>query len=359
MVHGRALAARASPRHEQRRARRFLLRRHGAAVSQRPALAGTATADVCVVGGGIAGCSTALHLALRGYSVVLLEEHRIGWGASGRSGAQALSGVACGQDKLEQLIGAADARRVWDVSVEGLALQRELIATHGIDCDYVAGALHVAIKARQDRDLRAELDELHGKLGYDAARMVERDELRTLLQTDRYVSAILDSNSGHLHPLNYTLGLAAAAERHGVRICEGSRVSSYEQGDTVRVVTAGGEVRCRHLALCGNAYIGTLTAPLHRRIMAVGTYVIATAPLGAERARQLIANNVAVADCNWVLDYFRLSADHRLLFGGASATPAATPSTPRRRRGPACSRCTRNWPTRTWTMPGAATSTSL
>jgi gamma-glutamylputrescine oxidase len=285
------------------------------AAPDRAALQGTASADVCVVGGGIAGCTTALQLALRGYSVVLLEAQRIGWGASGRSGAQALSGVACGQAKLEQLIGAQDARRVWDVTVAGLALQRELIATHGIDCDYVPGQLHVAIKPRQDRDLRQELEELHA-LGYGWARLVERDELRTLLPTDRYSTAILDTNSGHLHPLNYTLGLAVAAERHGVRIFEDSRALRYEHGDTLRVLTPAGEVHCRHLALCGNAYVGALTAPMHRRIMAVGTYIVATEPLGAERARSLIANNAAVADCNWVLDYFRRSADHRLLFGG-------------------------------------------
>ena len=284
---------------------------------ERPTLEGSVDCDVCVVGGGIAGCSTALHLAERGYSVVLLEEHRIGWGASGRSGAQALFGVAAGQAKLERLVGAADARRIWDVTVEGLALQRELIARHGIDCDYVAGQMQVAIKPRQDIELREEVAMLAGRYDYRSIRMVERDELRTLVASGRYLSGTYDANCGHLHPLNYTLGLAAAAERHGVRIFEGSRAATWDrEAGRLRVTTARGEVRCRQLALCGNASLGTAAPELARRIMAVGTYIVSTAPLGADRARALITNRAAVTDINWVLDYFRLSADDRLLFGG-------------------------------------------
>ncbi len=284
---------------------------------ERTALAGTVDCDVCVVGGGIAGCSTALHLAERGFSVVLLEEHRIGWGASGRSGAQALFGVASGQAKLERLVGADDARRIWDVTVEGLALQRELIARHGIDCDYVPGQMHVAIKPRQDEELRAEVQELHERYDYRSIRLVPREELRTLVASERYTSGTYDPNSGHLHPLNYTLGLAAAAQRAGVRIFEASRAATWDRADgRLRVATARGEVRCRQLALCGNAWLGSTAPALARRIMAVGTYIVSTEPLGAARARALITNGAAVTDINWVLDYFRLSADHRLLFGG-------------------------------------------
>jgi gamma-glutamylputrescine oxidase len=287
------------------------------AVPERPALGGRVDCDVCVVGGGIAGCSTALHLAERGHSVVLLEEQRIGWGASGRSGAQAIFGVAAEQAKLERLVGAADARRIWDVSVEGLALQRELIARHGIDCDYVPGQMHVALKPRQDAELRAEVARLNERYDYPSIRMVERDELRSLVASERYVSGTYDPNCGHLHPLNYTLGLAAAAERLGVRIFEGSRAVTWDRSDgRLRVATPRGEVRCRQLALCGNAYLGSTAPALARRIMAVGTYVVSTAPLGAGRAAALIRNRAAVTDVNWVLDYFRLSADDRLLFGG-------------------------------------------
>lgn len=283
---------------------------------RRPALEGTAECDVCVVGGGIAGCSAALHLAERGYRVVLLEEHRVGWGASGRSGAQAIFGIAAGQAKLERLLGAADARKLWDATVEGLGLIRSLIAKHRIDCDWTDGQMHVAIKPRQDAELRAEVEELHGKYGYASVRYVAREELRSIVASRRYIGGMLDTNSGHLHPLNYTLGLAAAAERAGARIFEGTRALAYSRAESVRVRTARGEVKCGALVLAGNAYLGDLAPRLQRKIMAVGTYVVATEPLGESRAQALIANDAAVTDVNWVLDYFRRSADHRLLFGG-------------------------------------------
>src|SRR5262249_30241289 len=149
--------------------------------------------DVCVVGAGIAGCSSALHLAQTGLSVVLLEQHRVSWGASGRSGGQALFGVAAGQAKLERLIGAAGARRVWEVSVEGLALMRELIGRYAIDCDWVDGFLYTAVKERHVRELHAELAELRERGEYHSVRDVPREELRELLATDRYLGALYDS----------------------------------------------------------------------------------------------------------------------------------------------------------------------
>jgi gamma-glutamylputrescine oxidase len=284
----------------------------------RPPLQGTLGCDVCVVGGGIAGCSAALHLAERGYQVVLLEQHRIGWGASGRSGAQAIFGVAAGQAKLTRLLGADGARAVWDVSVEGLALMRELIRRFSIDCDWVDGHLAAALKTRHERELQEELSELRETYGYPSVRYVPREELRALLPTERYSGALYDSNSGHLHPLNYTLGLAAAAEGRGVRIFEDSRARSFLADGALglRALTPGGEVRAQHLVLCGNVYLGDTAPALASKIMAVATYIVATEPLGAARARGLIANNAAVSDMNWVLDYFRRSADHRLLFGG-------------------------------------------
>lgn len=288
----------------------------------RPPLEGEHEADVCVIGGGIAGCSAALHLAERGYRVILLEAELVGWGASGRSGAQAITGVACGQSKLESLIGAGDAHRIWDMTVEALRLQRTLIDRHQIDCDYVAGQMHVALKARQERELRDDVEIAHARYGHHSLRMVERDELRSLIASDRYVAGTYDPVCGHLHPLKYTLGLAAAAERADVRIFEGTRALAYERstagdaGRALRITTSRGVVRCRSIALCGNAWLGPLAPALARKIIGVGTYIVATEPLGAERAQALITNNAAVTDINWVIDYFRRSSDHRLLFGG-------------------------------------------
>jgi gamma-glutamylputrescine oxidase len=283
----------------------------------RPVLAGTQECDVCVVGGGIAGCSAALHLAERGYRVVLLEEHQMGWGGSGRSGAQAIVGVASGQAKLERLIGREQARAVWDLTVEALGLMRSLISKYRIDCDWVDGQMSVAIKRRQDAELRAEVRELHDLFGYRSVRYMPKDEVRSVLPTDRYISGMYDSNGGHLHPLNYTLGLAAAAESVGARVFEGTRALDFNtEPQSVRVRTARGEVRAKHLVLCGNVYLRETARALASKIMAVGTYIVATEQLGAERASQLIVNNACVSDVNWVLDYFRRSADHRLLFGG-------------------------------------------
>jgi len=285
----------------------------------RPELTGTLECDVCVVGAGIAGCSAALHLAERGYRVTLLEAERVGWGASGRNGGQALPGVAAERARLRALIGPAAARAIWDISVEGLRLVRELIARHHIECDWVDGHMLTALKPRHERELLTEIEELRSQYGYESVRYMARDEVRSLIQSERYSAASYDSNAGHLHPLNYTLGLAAAAERAGVRIFESTRalaLSPATPASPALIRTSLGSVRSRFTVLCGNVYLGNLVPALRSKIIGVSTYIVATEPLQEERARRLIANDAAVSDLNWVLDYFRLSADHRLLFGG-------------------------------------------
>lgn len=283
-----------------------------------PPLRGDVEADVCVVGGGLAGCATALELAERGYRVVLLEGRRVGWGASGRSGGQAIVGFACSQDKLVAQVGRDVAKQMFDVTVEALDLIRDRVARHGIDCDLHWGHLLTAIKPRQVDELRAWQEELERDYGYGGTRWLERGELAEVLVTDRYIGGLRDDRSGHLHPLNYTLGLAAAATAAGVQIHEQTEVVGFDTGPTVRVRTRdGASVRARHLALCCNAFIDArLSRHLRNRIMPVGTYIIATERLGRERMESLVRENVAVSDVNFVLDYFRRSADHRLLFGG-------------------------------------------
>jgi len=284
----------------------------------RPALQGDVDADVCVVGGGIAGCSTALHLAERGYNVVLLEGRRIAWGASGRSGGQAIVGYACSQDKLVAQVGRADAKKMFDLSVEAQELIRSLVAQHRIDCDLHWGHLHTAIKPRQVDDLLAHQAELERDYGYPGTRWLDKAELGSVLQTDRYIGGLRDDRSGHLHPLNYTLGIAAAAEAAGVRIYEQASVVGLDHGATVSVRTErGGTVRAKHVALCCNAFIDSrISKKLRDRIMPVGTYIIATERLGQSQVEALVRENVAVSDVNFVLDYFRRSDDHRMLFGG-------------------------------------------
>jgi gamma-glutamylputrescine oxidase len=293
--------------------------------AHREPLRGEHRVDVVVLGGGIAGCSAALHLAKRGYRVALLEARTVGYGASGRSGGQTIFGLGQSQGALAGTVGHADARRLFDLSVEALELTRSLIAEHAIDCDYRPNHVHVAVKPRHVTELQDWARELHEEYNYPSAQLLNRDQLQAHVRSVRYLGGLIDSRSGHLHPLKYTRGLAAAAEAAGALIFENSQVLRYQNVPEVVVHTGQGTVRCAHLVLCGNAYLGAVAPALARRILGVGTYIIATEPLGEERVRALLPSNAAIADINWILDYFRTSADHRLLFGGRVSYSAVQP----------------------------------
>jgi gamma-glutamylputrescine oxidase len=283
---------------------------------ERARLRGDLRADVCVIGGGIAGCSTALELAERGYRVVLLEGERVGWGASGRSGGQAIFGFGTSQEAIVQQVGRECARQLWNVSIEALDLLRERVAKHGIDCDLSPGHLHVAMRPRQRDALLALQHELAEHYDYHSPRFLERGDVEALLATRRYCAGLHDPRSAHLHPLNFTLGLAHAAESAGATIFDSSPAVSLGHGDRVRVATAHGTVAADFVVLARGGYLNGLRTATDWRVMPVGTYVVATEPLGERRSRELMRENLAVADVNFVLDYFRRSADHRLLFGG-------------------------------------------
>ena len=278
-----------------------------------------------VLGGGIAGCSTALHLAQRGYRVIVLEARFVGYGASGRSGGQTIFGLAASQQKIVSQVGKQNARRLFDLSVEALDLTQSLIREHGIDCDYHPNHIHAAIKPRHTEELEQWVEELHHEYNYTSPQMLDRAALAGHLHSDRYLSGLIDPRSGHLHPLKFTQGIARAAEAAGAVIHENSQVLRYQDGAQVRIHTAQGLVTAQHLVLCGNAYIGKVAPRLARRILGIGTYIIATEPLGEQRARALLPSNAAVADINWILDYFRRSDDHRLLFGGRVSYSSVQP----------------------------------
>jgi gamma-glutamylputrescine oxidase len=240
----------------------------------------------------------------------------VGWGASGRSGGQAIFGFGTDMGKIAGQVGPDVARRLWEVSVESLDWVRARVARHGIDCDLQWGHLHAATKPRQRDELLELQHELAETYGYRSPRFLERDGVEALLATKRYCAGLFDPRSGHLHPLNYTLGLARAAVEAGVRVFEGSPVTRIERGDPLRLVTPDGGITARYAVLTRGGYVGGLSVPANWRVMPVGTYVVATEPLGEERITALVRDNVAVADVNFALDYFRRSADHRLLFGG-------------------------------------------
>lgn len=298
---------------------------------QRPAasaaLAGRTSADVCVVGAGLAGLSAALELRARGFSVTLLEAQTVGWGASGRNGGQIIVGYAS-DEAIEAQFDAEDARRAWQVTVDALALLRQRIASHRIDCDFVDGYLSLAVSARKGRELAEATAAMERRYGYQM-QTVAPAEVGKWIASERFHSGVYDPHGGHLHPLKYTLGLAAAARAAGVQIYEQSPVTAIERGARPLVRTSHGEVACDFVVLAGNVYLneyGQAVAPeIAPRIMPVGTYIIATEPMGAQRADALVRHRAAVCDTNFVLDYFRPTADHRMLFGGRVSYSGATP----------------------------------
>ena len=289
---------------------------------ERPSLTGEVDADVCVVGGGFTGLSTALHCAEAGLSVVLLEAERIGWGASGRNGGQALTGLGCDARSLVRMLGEAHARVLWELSLEAVRLQRALIARRAIPCDYRPGYLLAATKRRHLDDLAREAELIGGRWGYGEARLVDAAEAQATIGSDRYVGGLFDGGSGHLHPLNYALGLAAAAEGADARLCEGSRVLEVEAGPRPMARTAAGRVRAGSLVLACNAHIEDVAPELPETVLPVEAAMIATTPLPASAG--VLPSRVAVSDANRLLDYYRLSADGRLLFG-ARLGPAFGP----------------------------------
>jgi gamma-glutamylputrescine oxidase len=280
------------------------------------------TVDVAIVGGGITGCSAALELAEHGLNVALLEARDIGWGASGRNGGQVLPGYAIAQNKLKRLVGAEDARRLWDMSVEATRLVEERIQRHAIPADYTRGYFYAGIKPRHVAELEEEAEEL-GKLGVPGARVVRGAEIAAHIATDRYRAILTEPFSAHLHPLNYTLGLGLAAQKAGAQIFSRTPVKGIEEGAMVRLHTPRGTVSARTVILAGGAYLGRVWPQMAGYVMPVGTYIVATEP--RDDVPALLPKNEAVADTNFVLDYFRRSADNRLLFGGRVSYSSVPP----------------------------------
>ncbi|MCH8166930.1 MAG: FAD-binding oxidoreductase [Proteobacteria bacterium] len=285
-------------------------------VPDHPELQGDTRADVCVVGGGYGGLSAALHLAERGLDVALVEANRVGWGASGRNGGQVGIGPRAEMEKYEKAVGRDDAAKVWDIALAANRLVKELIARHAIDCDLTPGYLEACSKAAHTAEAMAYPEHLAKHYGHHEARPVSRAEMAEMLGTARYHGGFLDLAGAHLHPLRYALGLGRAAAAAGARIFERSPVTRIGAG---QVTTARGRVSADHVILACNGYLDGLAPRAARRTMAINNFIAATEPLGAERARSIIRDNVCVSDTRFVLNYYRLTPDHRLLWGGGES----------------------------------------
>ena len=276
-------------------------------------LGGAQIADVCVIGAGFTGISTALHLAERGYNVHVVEANRVGWGATGRNGGQIIGGISA-QGKIAKRLGSDGERFMWEMGWAGHDIIRDRVERYEIDCDLKWGYLDVAIKQRHLRDQRAEWETLEK---YDFPyehRLLSRDETIAAIGTEAYIGALLNMGNGHLHPLNLCIGEAQAAVSLGATIYEQSPVLKVEHGNKPRVITAGGSVTADTVVIAGNAYHHI--EPALRGIMfPVNSFILATSPLSDEQVSILNPGDLAVCDPNFVLQYFRLTADKRLLFG--------------------------------------------
>lgn len=294
------------------------------AAPDRAPLKGDISCQVCVVGGGFTGLSAALELAERGYDVVLLEGERVGWGASGRNGGQLVNGYSRPLDVIERRYGTDAARGLGAWALDGARLIRERTARYGIGCDLVDGGFMAAITRKHMQELTDQA-EVWDRFGNSEMRLVDKAGLGRFIASDRYVGGMFDPIGGHFHPLNFVLGEAAAFEALGGRIHENSRVTGIKRGARPMAVTADGSVTADSLIICGNAYLGDAVPSLSGRIMPVSSQVIATEPLG-DVAERLLPANACVEDARYILDYFRRSADGRLLYGGGTVYGGRDPA---------------------------------
>lgn len=284
----------------------------------RAPLAGELKADVCVVGAGFTGVVTGLTLAELGYDVVILDAAKIGWGASGRNGGQIINGFSREIDYIEETVGPDGAKALAALALEGGNIIRDHVARYDIDCDLKQGSVLAACTEKQMRSLATTAD-MWAKRGRDGIEMLDRNTVQRHVGTSEYAGGWIDHKGGHIHPLNLALGEAAAAEKNGATIFEQTRVTRIDHHSNEPVVyTDNGAVQARYVVLAGNAYLGKTVKELYPKILPASTQIIVTEPLPETLAKDILPTDMCVEDANYVLDYFRLTADKRLLFGGGT-----------------------------------------
>ncbi len=290
-----------------------------------PQLNDSIQCDVCIIGGGFTGLSSALYLTEAGFDVVVLEAARVGFGASGRNGGQVVNSYSRDVDVIEQRYGKESAKLLGSMMFEGAAVIRDRIDRYAIACDYRPGGIFAALNGRQLQHLQAQCKRWQ-QYGNHQVEMLDQTAMMREIASERYVGGLLDHSGGHLHPLNLALGEAEAIRRHGGRIYEGSEVTSVKYGSPHQVTTTKGHVSAKYLIFAGNAYLAPHLEPrLARKSLPCGSQIITTEPLSADKALALLPNNRCVEDCNYLLDYYRLTADNRLLYGGGVIYGAREP----------------------------------
>ena len=294
-------------------------------VPARPELEGETQTDVCIIGAGYTGLSTALFLLEHGFKVTVVEAAKVGFGASGRNGGQIVNSYSRDIDVIERTVGPKQAQLLGQMAFEGGRIIRERIAKYDIKCDLKDGGVFAAFTAKQMGHLESQ-KKLWERYGHTQLELLDGKRIREVVASENYIGGMLDMSGGHIHPLNLALGEAAAVESLGGVIHEQSPAIRVERGDNPVVYTPKGSVKAKFVVVAGNAYLGNLLPELMAKSMPCGTQVITTEPLSDEMARSLLPQDYCVEDCNYLLDYFRLSGDNRLIYGGGVVYGARDPS---------------------------------
>lgn len=293
--------------------------------TQRPQLTEDLNCDICIIGAGYTGLSSAIHLAEKGFKVVILEGSRIGFGASGRNGGQIVHSYSRDMDFIERHFGKDTGDAMGSMAFEGAKVLRRFVNDYNIECDLKPGGIFAACTQKQLDEMAAK-KALWESYGHQELDLLNADQVKEHIGSERYVGALFDKSGGHFHPLNLALGEAAAFESLGGVIYEDSKVERVIEGAKPKLITANGSVTCDFVVVAGNAYLGDLIPKLEQKAIPCGTQVITTAPLSPELQRQLLPTDHCVEDCNYLLDYFRLSGDGRLIYGGGVTYGAREPS---------------------------------
>ena len=273
--------------------------------------------DICIIGGGLTGISSAINLSKKGYSVILCEARKIGWGASGRNGGQLGIGMRKDQFTIEKKLGLRHAKELWSLGLEAVEDVKNLIKENEIDCHLVNGVMSTACFEKDIDEYKFEIEHMAKNYDFEGYQFFNKEKIREEINSKMYLAGLLNSGSYHLNPLKLTLGLAKVAQKNNVKIFENTPIEKIrEEGDRVQVMSKKGLIRANQVVVACNGYLDSILGSKKNKFMPINNYVVATEPLGEKRAREIIKNNYAVCDTRFIIDYYRFSEDWRMIFGG-------------------------------------------